>query len=85
MSVSLTLHSHKHLQVMHWSILDPAGAGHTLHSVNPDSTGKTKIVSRDLAVADVKASVHCVSATVDPTTGLKNSRFKRQVTSRPKP
>jgi hypothetical protein len=49
-----------HRQVMHWSILDAAGAGHTIHSINPDATGKTKIVSRDLAVVDVAASVHQV-------------------------
>ena len=45
---------------MHWSILDPAGAGHTIHSINPDAEGKTKIVSRDLSVVNVSASVHRV-------------------------
>jgi len=63
-------------QILCWSILDPNGAGHTIHSVNPDKEGKTKIVSRDLAAA--RHLMHKVSATVDPSTGLKNQRLKDQ-------
>ena len=63
-------------EVFHWSILDPAGAGHTIHCVNPDEKGKTKITSQDLAAA--RRFLHKVSATIDTTTGLKNQRLQQQ-------
>ena len=65
-------------EVMHWSVLDPQAAGHTVHSVNPDKDGKSKVLSRDLAAGHVLESVHKVASTVDLTTGLKNARLKEQ-------
>ena len=63
-------------EVLFWSILDPAGAGHTVHSILPDDKWATKVVSRDLAVT--RPLLHKAAATIDVTTGLKNQRFLRQ-------